>query len=584
VVYENSSLTYGELNSRAEQLAGFLVKNGVAPGHIVPLVLERSIEMVVSMLAVLKAGGAYLPLDPAYPKERIDFILAEADPRVVLTMQRFAVGFGATKARILCVDSDWKMIGQGSAALSQIKPSSADLAYLIYTSGSTGKPKGVQIPHRAVVNFLKSMQRKPGFTAADRLLAVTTLSFDIAGLEIFLPLVTGGRVVVASHEATTNGFRLARLIEDEGITAMQATPGTWRLLLDAGWKPSPTLKMMCGGEAFPRDLADELLKGSDDLWNMYGPTETTIWSAVSRVEAGTSPVRVGPPIDNTQFYVLDANLEPQPLGIPGELLIGGDGLARGYFKRDALTADKFVPDPFRGNGARMYRTGDLVRLLPNGLLEFLGRLDHQVKIRGFRVELGEIEAVLMKHASVREAVVIVHEERGSKNLVAYYTSMDGHSEDAANLRAFLSTLLPAYMTPAFFVHLDQIPRTANGKLNRNALPKIETAQAAVTRKIRPARNEREEKLLSICSEVLSLDQIGIEDNLFELGADSIQIFRIVARANRSGIKLTAQQILQSPSVQALAEGHEPVETLTQKPSLSPIRRVSRDAYRVTVQK
>jgi aryl carrier-like protein len=299
------------------------------------------------------------------------------------------------------------------------------------------------------------------------------------------------------------------------------------------------------------------------------------------VEPGPGPVRIGPPIDNTQFYVLDANLQPQPLGVPGELLIGGDGLARGYFKRDALTAEKFIADPFRQNGARMYRTGDLVRRLPNGSLDFLGRLDHQVKIRGFRVELGEIEAVLMKHSAIREAVVIVHEERGNKNLAAYYTSSDGKPTDSGELRAFLSASLPVYMTPAFFVHLDEIPRTANGKLNRNALPKVDAEQSNVRRTIRPARNEREERLLSICSEVLNIEQIGIDDNLFELGADSIQIFRIVARANRSGINLTAQQILTSPSVEVLAGEAGSEAESGRKPGLSPIRRVSREAYRVT---
>ena len=579
-VCDGSSVTYGELDSRAEQLAGFLVKHGVAPGQVVALVLDRSLEMVIAMLATLKAGGAYLPLDPAYPKERVNFILNEAKPRVVLTQQRFATGLAHTEAHIVCIDSDWSMIERETAPASRIEPKSTDLAYLIYTSGSTGKPKGVEIPHRAVVNFLNSMQRQPGFQAEDRLLAVTTLSFDIAGLEIFLPLVSGGRVVVASREATTNGFSLAQMIEDERISVMQATPGTWRLLLDAGWKPRPGFKMLCGGEAFPRDLADALLASGDNLWNMYGPTETTIWSAVSRVDRGPAPVRIGPPIDNTQFYVLGTNLEPQPLGVPGELFIGGDGLARGYFKREALTGEKFLPNPFLSGDARMYRTGDLVRLLPNGYIEFLGRLDHQVKIRGFRIELGEIEAVLMKHPSIAEAVVIVHEDRGNKQLAAYYTSASGKSLDSAELRTFLNASLPAYMTPAFFMYLTEMPRTPNGKVNRNGLPKVEPEQAAPARSIRAPRSKNEEQLVSICCEVLNLDKISIDDNLFEMGADSIQIFRILARANRSGLNLTAQQILQWPTIEVLARSEQPDGDAGATPDRVRLRAVSRQAYRV----
>ncbi len=580
LVYEDSSLTYAELDIRAEQLADFLVKHGVAPGEAVGLVLDRSLEMVIAMLATLKAGGAYLPLDPAYPKERVDFILNEAKPRVILTQQRFAPQIVKTEAHVVCIDSDWSMIECESAQIPRPHPGPEDLAYLIYTSGSTGKPKGVQIPHRAVVNFLNSMQRQPGFQPEDRLLAVTTLSFDIAGLEIFLPLVSGGRVVVASREATTNGFHLARMIEEHRISVMQATPGTWRLLLEAGWKPRPDFKMLCGGEAFPTDLASELLATGDDLWNMYGPTETTIWSAVNRVEQGPAAVRIGPPIDNTQFYVLDSHLEPQPLGIPGELFIAGDGLARGYFQREALTAEKFLNDPFIGGNARMYRTGDLVRLLPNGYMEFLGRLDHQVKIRGFRIELGEIEATLMKHPSVNEAIVTVHEERGNKQLAAYYTSKNGDPVDGAQLRAFIGSSLPGYMTPACFVHLASIPRTPNGKVNRNGLPKIEAEQAAPLRAIRAPRNNKEEQLVSICREVLNLDKISIDDNLFEIGADSIQIFRIIARANRSGVNLTAQQIMQWPTIEKLANLDQPVNGGPMPIEKIRLRAVSRDAYRI----
>ena len=319
--------------------------------------------------------------------------------KILLTQERVAVELTGVKARMICLDSEKALISREKFTEKPVTTPD-DLAYVIYTSGSTGKPKGVEIQHRAVVNFLASMQRQPGMRSGDRLLAVTTLSFDIAGLEILLPLVSGARVVIAPRESTMDGTLLAELIRDSGANVLQATPSTWRLLLEAGWKPQPHFKMLCGGEALPRDLADQLLHTEGELWNMYGPTETTIWSAVSPVNEGPAPVRIGPPIANTQFYVLDRHAQTTPLGIPGELYIGGDGVARGYFQRVELTRERFLADPFR-SGNRMYRTGDLVRALPDGSLEFLGRLDNQVKIRGFRIELGEIETVLLRSPGSR---------------------------------------------------------------------------------------------------------------------------------------------------------------------------------------
>lgn len=397
------------------------------------------------------------------------------------------------------------------------------------------------------------MLREPGLKPDDRLLAVTTISFDIAGLELFLPLMAGARVVLASRDETIDGMLLARLMDETKISVMQATPSTWRILLEAGWKPAPSFRMLCGGEALPRDLADSLLAGGGELWNLYGPTETTIWSAVSRVEPGEGAVRIGAPIANTQFYVLDAKLHPQPVGVPGELFIGGDGLARGYFKKPELTAEKFVRNPFRSNSdseLKMYRTGDLVRSLPNGELEFLGRLDNQVKVRGFRIELGEVETALRNHPEVSEALVTVFEQRGAKNLAAYYTARRALS--AEDLRFFLSISLPAYMVPAVYIHLAEMPRTPNGKIERKALPAPDIAEQQEHRPFRAPRNDYERKLAAICSEVLILDKIGIDDNLFELGADSIQVFRIVARANRDGLTLTAPQLLLKPTISGIS--------------------------------
>lgn len=581
VVFGGDTLTYGELNKRADQLATFLHKHGVAPNRTVAILVERSTDMVVAMLGVLKAGGAYLPLDPAYPKDRLDYILAESEPAVVLTQEKLAHTLTAPRAPIVCLDSEWSMIAQQSSVptvTSAGKPSAADLAYVIYTSGSTGKPKGVEISHRAVVNFLYSMKHQPGMSAEDRLLAVTTLSFDIAALEIFLPLVTGARVVIATREQTMDGLLLAELIASAHISVMQATPSTWRLLLEAGWKPNSSLKMLCGGEALPRDLADQLMTPGAELWNMYGPTETTIWSAVSRVNEGPAPVRIGPPIANTQFYVLDGHRQPQPLGVPGELYIGGDGIARGYFRKPELTAEKFVTDPFRLSAdpePRTYRTGDLVRALANGELEFLGRLDNQVKIRGFRIELGEIETVLSSYPGISEAVVTVFERAGAKNLVAYYAASAALPSD--DLRAFVDTALPAYMAPNTYVFLPALPRTPNGKIDRKALPQPDLTEPQEKRAFRAPRNEYESKLATICSEVLMIDKVGIDDNLFELGADSIQIFRIVARANRAGFALTAPQVLLKPTIAGVACAVSTFSDSPARPRRGPIVPVPRQS-------
>ncbi|HLN03124.1 MAG TPA: amino acid adenylation domain-containing protein [Bryobacteraceae bacterium] len=575
LVCGRETLTYGELQARSAELAAFLQKQGVSRGQLVGICLERSAEMVVAMLAVLRAGGAYVPLDPAYPKARLDFILGEAGVRVLLTQERVAVELTGVKARMICLDSEKALIAREKLT-EKPQTTADDLAYVIYTSGSTGRPKGVEIQHRAVVNFLASIERQLGIEPSDRLVAVTTLSFDIAGLELLLPLVSGARVVIAPRESTLDGTLLAELIKDSGATVLQATPSTWRLLLEAGWKPQPRFKMLCGGEALPRDLADQLLNTEGELWNMYGPTETTIWSAISLVNEGPAPVRIGPPIANTQFYVLDRYAQPVPMGIPGELYIGGDGVARGYFQRPELTREKFLEDPFRG-GNRMYRTGDLVRTLPDGSLDFLGRLDNQVKIRGFRIELGEIETVLLRSPAVKDAVVIAHGEAGAQKLVAYLATSDGAEADKDHLRDLLSAALPAYMVPAAFVTVSSIPRLPNGKVNRRGLPEPDFSRGLKTRQA--PRNKTEESLGRIVCEVLRLEDVSMDDNLFELGADSIQIFQIVARANRAGIGATAQELLRHPSI----EGFARVVAgggVKSKSGVSQIRPVSRERYRV----
>ncbi|HXM36670.1 MAG TPA: amino acid adenylation domain-containing protein, partial [Pyrinomonadaceae bacterium] len=389
VAFEEQRLTYGELNRRANQLARYLRKRGVTPEHLVGIFVDRSAEMVVALLGILKAGGAYLPLDTLYPRERLSFMVADARAPLLLTQERLIAKLPDSKAEVIALDRDWNLIANESHENLVCETSPENLAYVIYTSGSTGKPKGVQITHRALVNFLSAMRQEPGMSPEDVLLSVTTLSFDIAGLEIYLPLTVGARVELVSREVASDGLRLAQTINTSGTTLMQATPATWRLLIEAQWQGDETLKILCGGEALSRELADQLLARGAAVWNLYGPTETTIWSTACRVEATSKNVHIGRPIANTQTFVLDDRLQMVPAGVPGELYIGGDGLARGYLNRPELSAERFVPNPFSQQpGTRLYETGDVARYLPDGNIEIVGRTDHQVKVRGFRIEPG----------------------------------------------------------------------------------------------------------------------------------------------------------------------------------------------------
>jgi amino acid adenylation domain-containing protein len=486
---------------------------------------------------------------------------------------------GLPEARVVCLDRDWSLISREQSSNPNVALSPNALAYTIYTSGSTGKPKGVEVTHQNVVNLLSSMAKKPGLAARDRLLAVTTLSFDIAGLELFLPLVAGAQVVLASKETTVDGSLLLKLASSSGATVMQATPATWRLMLEAGWKGTPALKILCGGEALPRELANHLV-ACGEVWNMYGPTETTIWSATSRVEAGAGPVTIGPPIQNTQFYVLDKHNQPLPLGVPGELHIGGDGVARGYYKRPELTAERFVPDPFSGTSdRRLYKTGDLVRYRTDGHLEFLGRLDNQVKVRGFRIELGEIECALAKVPGVRESVVLAREDQpGMKHLVAYIVADPAQIPEVADLRGFVGRSLPDYMTPSAFVFLPELPHTPNGKIDRQALPAPDSENLGSRATFVAPRNPQEEKLAAICAEVLHLDRVSVLDSLFDLGADSIHLFQIIARAGRAGIVMSPQHVLRLQTVAAITAAVE--ADGGSAPSESEIRRAPREQYRM----
>ncbi|HEX9941903.1 MAG TPA: amino acid adenylation domain-containing protein, partial [Thermoanaerobaculia bacterium] len=561
VCHGGRSLTYRELNTAANRLAHHLLELGVGPEDRVGICAERSLEMLLAVLGVLKAGGAYVPLDPIHPRERLDYVLRDAGAAVLLIQENVAermLDLLASVERVILLDRDWEEISRCTGENPSTLPLPAGrLAYVIYTSGSTGQPKGVQIPHRALVNFLASMGQQPGLAEDDALLAVTTLSFDIAGLELLLPLLTGARVIVAPVEVVGDGAALARLLKDSGATVMQATPATWRLLLESGWQGDPGLRVFCGGEALPRDLAERLLDKVGSLWNLYGPTETTIWSTADLVRHGEGPVPLGGPIANTQIHLLDGGGQPVPIGVPGELFIGGDGVARGYLGRPALTAERFVPDPFLTEpGARMYRTGDLVRRRADGALEFLGRTDFQVKIRGFRIEPGEIEAQLGRLTGVREAIVLARGDTpGDQRLVAYTTldSAAGEAPSVAQMRNFLRERLPAYMVPAGLVVLDRLPVTPNGKVDRKALLRIDDRHRKTGVDSRVPQTEAELTIASILQEVLKIDQVGVDHNFFDLGGNSLLLVQVNGRLQeRFGREILLVEIFNNPTVRALA--------------------------------
>ena len=550
------SLTYEELDSRANQLAHLLQQHGVRRETLVGLCVERSIEMLVALLGILKAGGAYVPLDPAYPRDRIQHVLEDAHIELLITQADLLSQMPSTAAKTICLDPEWKALAGQSGDPVAAEVGAENLAYVIYTSGSTGKPKGVQLEHRSLVNFLCSMQREPGFTQDDILVAVTTLSFDIAGLEMFLPLLSGGRVVIAPREATYDGRLLAELIDKSKATVMQATPATWRLLFESGWRGNRQLKILVGGEALPAELAQELVTRCGPVWNMYGPTETTIWSSVYRVQGDEGRILpIGRPIANTTFYILDGERQPVAVGAEGELYIGGDGLARGYFERPELTAEKFVVDPFRGRPqARMYRTGDLARFREDGNVEYLGRLDHQVKIRGFRIELGEIEAVLDQHADVLRSVVVAREEQsGDKRLVAYVVCNTESTVSSAELREHARKQLPDYMIPAAIVQLATLPLTPNGKVDRKALPAPKATDFAADVNYVAPRNPVEAKLAGLWEETLGIHPIGVETSFFDLGGRSLLAAQLFTRISRAfGRDLPLATLFRAPTIEKLA--------------------------------
>ncbi|GHH85681.1 non-ribosomal peptide synthetase [Streptomyces sulfonofaciens] len=542
-----ADMVYAELAERSGRLAARLAAAGAGPGTPpVAVVLERSPEAVLAVLAVLKAGAAYLPVDPAYPQDRIDYMLADSGARIVLTGQGLAARFeDRPGAAVIDVDRDTGGDPAGTAPARTTHPD--DLAYVIYTSGSTGRPKPVQVPHRGLANFAADMARRLRLDEEDTVLAVTTVSFDIAVLELLVPLTRGARTVVADRATASDGARLAEALDAVSATLVQATPATWHLLLMSGWQGG-TLRAVCGGEAMSRQLAADLADRVDELWNAYGPTETTVWSTAHRVEPSQAPgpVPIGTPLSNTRAYVLDDAMGLAPIGTIGELYLAGDGVVRGYGGRPAATAERFLPDPF-GAGGRMYRTGDLARWRADGTLEFAGRADAQVKIRGHRIEPGETESVLQRHPAVARCAVTVAGTGMDRRLVGHVVWREG--EETASLRAFARDRLPSHMVPSAFVSLEALPLTPNGKVDVRRLPEPGTGTGGAAM---APRDVLELRMTGLWQRILQRAPIGVRDDFFELGGHSLRAFELMEAVRREfGVDVPLNALFRAPTVEGL---------------------------------
>jgi enterobactin synthetase component F len=573
---DEGSMTYGQLDAESDHLAGYLLEQGVTAGTLVAVAMPRCARLVVALMATMKAGAAYLPLDPADPSSRVSMILDDARPAAVITTQEVALNLPQSDLNLVFLDKPFER----SSDVIPHGPTMDDTAYIIFTSGSTGRPKGVQIPHGALVNFLFAMQDLLKLSEADRLLAVTTISFDIAALELYLPLLVGARAVVAQRSTVRDPAALCRLIKKSGVSVMQATPSLWRALLVDHQDELIGLRSLVGGEALPSDLAHKMASLGHPVLNVYGPTETTVWSTAMPLtgnDLDTSPI--GRPIWNTRVYVLDRNSQPVPPGFIGELYIGGAGVAQGYLNRPDLTKERFLPDPFVGGNERIYRTGDLARWRNDGALEYMGRNDHQIKIRGFRVEPGEIETVLTAMPEILEAVVILREDdERDKRLVAYIVPEKGLEVEASDLSRRLGLVLPSHMVPAAFVVLDAIPLNGNGKTDRHALPK---PQWDVTEGYVAPSTETEKWLAGLWSKLLGVEKVGVHDSFFALGGDSLAaVGMISAMRNKFKGEIPLASVFESPTIAALSSlldearaGNslvEPVLTIRSKGSRPPL--------------
>ena len=572
VVYQEQSLTYQALDKKSSVLARHLQNQGLKANQLVAICVPRSLDMLVGLLGILKAGGAYVPLDPEYPSERLAYILKDSQAKLILTHSQVkekvfslldaesqATGL-ASQAAVIILDEPWSDIKKAAAKKQKPQPQqkkvrSGDLAYVIYTSGSTGDPKGVMVAHQALTNFLISMSHQPGLQSQDKLLAVTTYCFDIAGLELYLPLIKGAQCHLCDTGTSHDAEKLKSLIAQIKPSIMQATPSTWAMLFHAGWQNQEKVRILCGGEALPESLRQHFVRTDSEAWNLFGPTETTIWSTIERL-AEDRPISIGKPIANTQIYILDQQNQLIPMGLPGELCIGGDGLAQGYFNQGDLTAEKFIDNPFNPD-SKLYRTGDLARWNTDGTIEHLGRLDFQVKIHGFRIELGEIENQLNRHPAIKTSTVIVKQQADSKQLVAYYVPNQKEegkaSRHAEILNVYLKEKLPDYMIPTFLIALDQMPLTPNGKMDRKALMSRPLVLSKnIPNSLPPLATEKE--VLALWQELLQVEGIGATDGFFDVGGDSVSAVILAARINKKfAVSFTATQLFQHANVRKISQ-------------------------------
>ncbi|MFI5158591.1 MAG: amino acid adenylation domain-containing protein [Sphingobacteriales bacterium] len=554
IKFNEAYWSYQTIVENANKLARFLISNGIQAGDIIGLALDRSPEMIVSLLAILKSGAAYVPLDPNYPKDRIEFMLADSSANVLLTSKKYEKYYN-TDARELLIEEVWLQSEQFEGSELDTTILGDEVAYILYTSGSTGKPKGVVISHRSLTNFLLSMQKVPGINVDDNLLAISTFSFDIAALELYLPLTVGAKIVLASTETAKDGWLLLELMKREKISIMQATPYTWRMIIAAGWTEFLPIKIITGGEPLSKDLASKLLPLCSELWNQYGPTETTVYST-QKLITSEEEITIGKPVDNTKVYILDDSLNIQSDGIIGEIFIGGEGVAKGYLKRPQQTEERFISDPFSSEPkAKMYKTGDLGRITSNGEIQYLGRSDQQVKIRGFRIELEEIEYALLKAEFVKEAVVTTKNDVADPCLIAYIvpTSNIDTESAKAELKQMLAAELPDYMIPNDIEFISLIPVTPNGKIDKSALP-IPISQNAESKKGYVAPNtETEKQLAEIWQNLMGIKQISIESDFFALGGRSLLAVQVMARvAKITGKHLPISALLNNPTIRKLA--------------------------------
>jgi amino acid adenylation domain-containing protein len=564
VTYADRSLTYEALLNKTNCLAARLQSLGVAPGAVVGICMDRSLELVIALLAVFKAGGAYLPLDPAFPSDRLAFMLQDASPLLVITESDLRGVLPTNGARLLYINEE---------EMSESLPSSSeaamdDPAYVLYTSGTTGKPKGVKVTHRALTNLLTSVASDLQLKSSDVFLATTTISFDISAFEIFAPLISGARLVVAARDVSGDGERLAEAITQWGATFLQATPSGWRILLESGWTGCNSLKMLTAGEPLDRSLAQRLFDRGSELWNFYGPTEATIYATGCRITQELAKISIGKPLANNTALILDADKRRVPIGAVGELYIGGVGVAAGYLNRPQETTRKFISNLLGSEpGKTFYRTGDLARFLPNGDIECLGRSDHQIKLRGYRIELEEIEALLDRHSAVRRSIVkLFHLSEDDQRLIAFIVPANSSSIDAKALRDYVSHLVPAYMVPASFIQLDAFPLTPNRKVDRQAL-QLPLSYAQEQSKLEvhasSALSGTQQILLDCWKSALKLRKIGLDDNFYELGGHSLLAVRMVADiAVKLGRKIPVSWLVEAPTFRKFADRFHTVPDLS----------------------